>query len=390
MSTPASSPPALPLADGTAPRPTPSSKAPPRLEQFGARFVRERAAVPSDVSLRWAHERDAFRRLQWLACGRAALSGVVTSGAVATAEVLASARWPEGHFDHQWRWWSLVLGATAVFAVAEIAFLIWNALDATSRTARMTGVRDWTRLDRPLARAALELPNPRDGHPAVDPLRESSKLALLVLTLLYKAKLAATNFILKQLFKRMLGRAAVRGFLPFVAVPVTAVWNVIVTLRILRQARVRAVGPRAVEQAVALLFPRTSEGEAPSLSAAESEAVLRAVGSAIVRTRDLHPNLEHLLHELERRLLDRGTAPSHPERLDDPQRFLAQLRTLEPSARDRALLALGLACALDGRIGRRECALLTAAHAVCERPCDLDDWRRTAKAVREGAPIAAA
>ncbi len=378
---PRASPPPLPsVDDGSPPAATPSK--PPRLEQFGARFVRTRAAALEEAALRWSHERDAFRRLQWLASGRAALSGILTSGAVATAEVTASLWWPEPVFDHQWRWWLLVLGTTAVFAVAEISFLIWNALDATSRTARIAGVRDWTRLERPLARAALEMPNPRDGHPAVDPLRESSKLALLVLTLLYKAKLAATKFVLKQIFRRMLGRAAVRGFLPFIAVPVTAVWNVIVTLRILRQARLRAVGPRAVEQAVALLFP----AGAPAPSPVEAEALLRAVGSAIVRTRDLHPNLEHLLHELERRCAHRE---GHlPERLDDPQRFLGQLRMLGAATQERALLALGLACALDGRIGRRETGLLQAAHAVAGRDCALQRWRTIARAVREGAPFA--
>ena len=359
----------------------------PRLERFGARFVRERAERLPPSAAQLAREAEAFRRLKWLACGRAAVAGIFASGIIATAEVMANQRWPLPVFDHQWRWWAWVLGVTGVFAVAEIAFLIWNALDATSRTARITGVNDWTRLDRPLARAALEMPNPRDAHPAVDPHRESSKLALLALTLLYKAKLAATNFVLKQLFKRLLSRAAVRSVLPFVAVPVTAVWNIIVTLRILRQARLRAAGPRAVEQAVALLAP-PSAPEVPS--SVEREAILRAVGAAIVRTRDLHPNLEHLLIELERRLTpgpDAGADAALPEHLDDPHRFLALLPQLSPKAQDKALLALGLACALDGRLTRREQALIDAAHRAVKRPADAERWRLAARAVCEGQPL---
>ncbi len=382
--TPASSP--SKTGDRLRAAPKSSASAPP-LERFGARFVRERAERIQPSAARLAKEAEAFRRLQWLASGRAAASGVLASGLIATAEVMATQRWPESVFEHQWRWWALVGGATAVFAVAEIAFLVWNALDATSRIARIAGVNDWTRLDRPLARAALEMPNPRNAHPAVDPHRESSKLALLALTLLYKAKLAATNFILKQLFKRLLSRAAVRSFLPFIAVPVTAVWNVIVTLRILRQARLRAMGPRAVEQAVQLLVPR-SGGELPS--AAEREALLRAVGSAIVRTRDLHPNLEHLLVELERQLTpgpEAGAGAALPEQLDDPHRFLAQLPTLEAAAQQKALLALGLACALDGRLTRREVALLEAAHRAAKRPLEPGRWREAARAVCEGGPL---
>jgi hypothetical protein len=363
--------------------PSPASvRRPPALERFGARYLstRARRAPAAAAPTAWAVEQAAYERLRFWAVARAAASGVVSSVTIGSAELCANA-WYDGE-ENRLRWWGLVVSATLVVAVCEILFLFWNALDATSRVARLTGVEDWlsprpgvpVQLDRPLARAALELPNPRDGHPGVDPLREASRTALLVATVLYKAKVAASTFVLKQVVKRILSRATVRSLLPFVAIPVTATWNAIVTARIVRQARIRALGPRAVQQAVSLVF----EHGPPSTPVAQL-ALVRAVAAGIVRTRDLHPNLELFLAEVRRRC---PVSPDEP--LDCPRRFLDMLERLPPAEQDRALLALGLAAALDGRVSRRERALLAAAAGAARRSPDFARWERMARAVVEG------
>ena len=58
--------------------------------------------------------------------------------------------------------------------------------------------------------------------------------------------------------RRILGRVAVRSVLgalvPFVAVPVTATWNALLTWKLLREARIRAMGPSAVAELVDGVF----------------------------------------------------------------------------------------------------------------------------------------
>lgn len=76
-----------------------------------------------------------------------------------------------------------------------------------------------------LARAALELPNRPDPRIPVNPYREASKAMLVAAAILYKLKIGLTNFLLKALIRRLGGRTLLRSWAPFVAVPVTALWN---------------------------------------------------------------------------------------------------------------------------------------------------------------------
>ena len=134
----------------------------------------------------------------------------------------------------------------------------------------------------------------------LDPLREVSKLRMVLCALIYKAKIGVTNFLLKVAMKRVLSRSAARSVLPFLAIVGTAFWNGAVARKVMREAKIRAMGvATAVEIANVLLAESLSQEE--PLGRVARLQVARAVACTVVRKRTLHPNHQLLLtHVLSR------------------------------------------------------------------------------------------
>jgi hypothetical protein len=306
------------------------------------------------------------------------VAGALSGGASAAVEVWATAAFP-GQPVTAWAW---ILGVTVVATTFEIGFLYWDSLRSVHDLAVAAGVRLFPpdvseRLGTAsaLARAALELPNRADPRLRINPHRDASRLALLGAALLYKLKIGITNFLLKLLIRRLGGRALLRSWVPFIAVPVTALWNAWVARRVIHEARLRAMGPSAArERAGALLRGRP-------LSPAGRVAALRAIGYAVVGKRDLHPNLAALLEAVREHVGDSDEA------LDDPAAFLAGVAALPPAEREGALALLAVALVLDGRLSGRERALWRAACAACGRPETLRDLRRLRRDFVAGRPL---
>ena len=208
-----------------------------------------------------------------------------------------------------------------------------------------------------MARAALELPNPPDTVLGVNPSREASKMRLLMIAVLYKGKIALTSFIFRLLIRKIMTRALVRTalLLPFVAVPVTAIWNAVVTWLVIREARIRALGPSAVQEAIADLTGGATIG------GKLGEVMVRAVASSIVRTQSLHPNLRQLLIAVHGSV----SKESGFDDVDSPSRFIEELKRLGPDDRRLALRLLGFAAIIDGRISARERNLVIDASRAC-------------------------
>src|SRR5262249_35162317 len=125
------------------------------------------------------------------------------------------------------RFYAIVGAATIVASIIEIGFLYWDGLRSVHRLSEVAGLDLFPNEDEEdavaaaMARAALELPNPVASLFGVNPRRESSRLRLVVASIAYKAKVSITNFVMKAIVRRALGRAMVRSWLPFVAVPLT-------------------------------------------------------------------------------------------------------------------------------------------------------------------------
>jgi hypothetical protein len=174
-----------------------------------------------------------------------------------------------------------------------------------------------------LARAALEIPNPPRPMFGIDPRREASRLRLIMATIVYKAKVSVSNFLLRKLLVRAFGRAGLRSWIPFIAVPITATWDAFVCRRALREARLRAIGPSAAHEVVECLLAGTD-----AVSPALREALFRAIAAAVVGSADFHPNLVELIDALRERV-----GECEAQDLDDSRKALALMRELAPPER---------------------------------------------------------
>jgi hypothetical protein len=330
----------------------------------------------------------ALRRIERAAVLRAALAGALSALASAVTSVLANLSHPTDganvSLHNLVTYWGWVGAVTLVASAFEIGFLYWDALRAVHQMACAAGLQigsgDATARDADvllaLARAALELPNPPKPLAEIDPRRESNRLLVITASLIYKAKIALTTFITKALLRSALGRAAARAVLDFVAVPVTAAWNAAVCYFILREARLRILGPSAIVE----LIQEDSRGH--DVSQAGWLVAQRAVASAVVRSRDFHPNHLAMVDALSQR------APlSTVSDADDTRRFVREVANLSAVDQTFVLHVLVTAAAIDGRLTRAERLLLSQAFAACKRRLDMGLIRRVVATFRAGQPV---
>lgn len=370
----------------------------PILVRWGVRYFRELSKKLGPVDLGdGVHflnpaERAALRKIERGAILRAAVAGAFSTVIAAVTEVLAHPLLgPDDQhatFEQQLRFWSIVGGATVLASILEILYLYWDGLRATHALSRAAGLDlfpneadDDAALAGAMARAALELPSPTGRFLGVDPFRESSRFRLVIASIVYKLKISVTNFAVKALVRRMLGRALVKAWLPFVAVPITAGWNAFICWLIMREARIRAMGPSAAFEMLTIAY-----GSVPPeiLDDPTRRCAVRAVASSIVRTEDMHPNLAAVLRAVVER------APKDlvdGEDLDAPRTFLARLVELGATQQRFVLRVLSIASVIDGRLTRAEKTLLREAHDVCAMPMRLDAVEGLRVAFLRGDPI---
>jgi hypothetical protein len=346
--------------------------------------------APADdpVHLLNSDERAALQRIEHLAVLRAAAAGALSALASAGTSIWINRSHPiDGvkvslhNLATYWGWVGIV---TLAASIIEIAFLYWDALRSVHRMACVAGLRFDAQAERQndaevlgaLARAALELPNPLRPLEGINPHREAHPAIIVLASLLYKAKIALTTLIAKALLRGALGRAAARAILDLMSVPVTAVWNAVVCHQVLREARLRILGPSAVVELIEASF-RPSE-----ISRNGWEVAERAVASAVVRTRDFHPNHLALMHTLNQRC-----AVAEVDEPDDTRRFLRELEGLSDADQTFVLHVLATAAILDGRVTRAERQLLEQSFRICGRELDLRLVHRAVRTFRAGQPV---
>lgn len=368
----------------------------PLLVRFGVNTLRgfadrgERPVAADAIHLLNPEERKRLRAIERGAIARAAIAGALSSLVAAVVEIeiarpFLGARPRYATLGDQVRFYAVLGAATVIASAIEIGFLYWDGLRSVHELAHAAGLDLFpeTELDdkavaAAMARAALELPNPITNLFGVNPQREASKLRLIVASLVYKAKISVTNFLMKMLVRRTIGRVAVRSWLPFVAVPFTAAWNGIVCRMIMREARIRAMGPSAAKEMIDVIL----EAHGRELGSSARDCSMRAVASSIVRTEDLHPNLVALFREVAIR-----ANVEIPVDVDDTRVFLTLLAGLAADEQTCILRILSVASVLDGRLTRNEKRLLAEARHVCGRDPNLDSVVELRRRFVEGDPL---
>jgi len=339
------------------------------LDRFAQDFLRrnaERAAVADDpIHVLNPVERAGLRRVARGAVLRAVAAGVVNAVLTGLGDLYAQHLFgplPEHpSISQRAAYWSVFGSGAVLFAVLEVAYLGWDGLRSVTRLSAVAGLElsgpENKEVALALARAALELPNPPEAVMGVNPHREVSRAQLIIASALYKLKISVTNFVFKQVVARVVPRVATNVVLAFTAIPINGLWNGLVCWSVLREARIRVMGPSAVLE----MLDAVLEHE-PAPSKALSEAMHRAVSSAIVRTRELHPNHVAIVQAVRQRLGE----PARGLELDDSDLFLKALPALELAERRVVLRTLAVAAIIDGRLVRPERRLLVEAYAAAQ------------------------
>lgn len=348
----------------------------PFLERWGTRVLRRSAASDISGEVGAIHvldddEQVTLRRIERGAVARSAIVGALSALASGITEVFAGI-----HFglDHAPTWhdlaayWGVYGLVTIVASVLEIVYLYWDALRSVGRLASGAGLRlDATSpnargIASALARTALELPEADRPVFGVDPRRESNRAVLVVASLVYKLKIGLSSFLLKAIVRRALGRLATRQLLAFAAVPVNALWNAAVTYLVLHEARIRVMGPSAVESLLPTLVP-----DPAGLSDVARRAIVRAAAASIVWSERAHPNLVYLLA----RALERLGPLEDDVVLDDSELYFDDLRAIADAERDLVLRVAIVAAAIDGTLARPERRWLARSFEIAGRVRDL-------------------
>lgn len=265
----------------------------------------------------------------------------------------------------QWREdlsiWLGFYAFVGVLTIIEILFLYWNSLCAVARIGEITGVEfdrdsDSEVLVNGLARSALEMPNPRQKIYGVDPYAFLSGWRLQIQNILYKLKVGATSFIIRVLMRRVFTRAALRAYIPLLAIPLYAGWNAFITWRVLNEAWLRAIGPYLVDR----IQSRLSKAR-ESKNGDEGELLLHGIGEVIRRSGNAHPNYVLLLARAFSTL-------ERSENLDlDWAGRRGSLDTLDDDGKSRLLWVLTITSVLAGKPRKAQREFLREAHDDCGR-----------------------
>ena len=356
--------------------------------QHLVRLASKTKTVPQDeLYILNEKERRELRRIERGAITRAAFAGGLSGLVCAIPAIVMTPPPAHSSIGSYLAYHGILALVIIVASVIEIAYLYWDGLRTVHQLAHAAGMDladpalagDSSSVLWSLARAALESPNPPNAVPGMDPLREASKLRVMVAVILYKLKVTISGFLAKMILGRLLGRAATRTVLELLAVPVTAIWDALVCWLIVREARLRVIGPSAAYEFCALILK-----EPETLSIQTKQCAVRAIGAAAVRSKDLHPNLVTLLQAVKSRV-----GQDTLESIDDSQRFIREIASLSKQEQTIVLRVLAAASIIDGRVARDEHELLVQTWSACGRQFEGATIERLRRNFISGDPIRA-
>jgi len=233
---------------------------------------------------------------------RGALAGALCGCFCALGVELAEPLWVDSPstFSELIPYYSLSLGIGAIATLLEIGFLFWDGARSSIIIGSLTGAlcekenEDLEKMELSLIRAGIESPPPSDVWNGIDPLLGANRFRIIATAIIYKLKIAATSALIKGLFRkivvRLSGRAVSRSVVELAAIPVFALWNLFICRKVMREARLRALGPYLVEEIYGVVFPNGFE----SLSEALQRSCIIAIRDHIIATNRRHPNVARL------------------------------------------------------------------------------------------------
>lgn len=291
-----------------------------------------------------------------------AIGAISAAGTVFTENYYDSIYPPDASDSIDLIKYAWVGGVTTVLTLVEFLVLFLVSIRVVFFIARITGHSQMhtnaegkpdVEIPNLLARAALEIPDPVRHVMGIDPMKRVSKRMMIVIGLLYKLKIMASNVLGKMVLKRFLGKGAFRVVAESVSIPITGFWNTFVVIKVAREARMRLFGNLLANYLVTDVI---TEAKLSRLSPRARLACVRAVGNSVVLTQNSHPNMLILLIRLCRLLeIKEG------QDFDDWDIFIKDLQEIEDHERFFVLDLLSISTAFDGRLSRLEKRILPEA-----------------------------
>jgi hypothetical protein len=257
--------------------------------------------------------------------------------------------------------YGIVIAATIISTIIEFYILFLISLKAVHEVADLINMHASEKeyldgmfgVKNILARTALELPDPELQILGIDPFKRISKKNLLILGLLYKAKIILSNVVIKLILLFTVGSTIMGIPIGYEALLVEAFWNGLVLKRVVEEARLRLFGFALAEEITANVI---KEGLIFQLSHEARIGCMRSIGNAVVMTQNYHPNMIILLLHFQDLLKIKGQY-----QFDNWEQFLHTLNTVTEKERSFLLDLFTVAAAFDGKLSDLEKENLQAA-----------------------------
>ena len=324
---------------------------PSRLERFGLFYLNLFKRLDTNHSvfdLTDAQITKRTKRITW--------KGIILSSIVGIVCVFPTV-WVDVYFENKpwyvhYGWVTVV---TILSIVIEFYLLFIIALKAVYQVSKIINIHatedelvenELFSVKNILARAALELPDPELKILGIDPFKRVNKKNLLVLGLLYKAKILLTNLVSKYALRLISDKTIFGVSILYEALFVEAFWNGVVIVRVIKEARLRLFG-FALANKIAL--ETLNENDLQQLSPLAKVGCLRAIGNAVVMTKNYHLNMIILLFRFQQML-----HITKENKYDDWNLFLETLNTVSEKERNFLLDLFTVSAAFDGKLSDLE------------------------------------
>jgi hypothetical protein len=329
------------------------------LERFGLYYLNFFKKIDSDHNVFNHTDEELTQKVN-----RITLKGIVLS-CVAGIVCVFPTVWVDVYFAEKsfWVHYGWIVGVTVISIAIELYLLFIIALKAVYEVSEVVNLHATESefekdglfsVKNILARTALELPDPELKIMGIDPFKRISKKNLLILGLLYKAKIFVSNVVLKYALIYFLGKTIFGVSILYEAILVECFWNAVVIRKVVLEARLRLFGFALANRIGENVLQDKCIEE---LSTTARRGCLRAIGNAVVMAQNYHPNMIVLLIRFQQIL-----KISEPDKYDDWDLFLEALQQVTEKERNFLLDLFTVSAAFDGRLSGLEMGSLKHAY----------------------------
>ena len=312
------------------------------------------------------------------------LSGSATAASVYLAEINHHKIAAKFEWSDAFAFFLISIVLTLIVTLIEILFLYVDGVKACATMSRLAQnnifmkTENINALNLTLVQAGLDIPNSTTPLYGIDPLVNRSPLRMLIFSFFYKTKVSASNailkFAIKRFFPKLAGRAFGRSLIEIISAPVFAVWNFFLCRHIMKQARIRTLGPLLTDAIVDAFWTR-------GISHATEEEIIfvfAALKETVILCGYFHFNHILLVQKISP-LVD--TTKANNRSLHEI------LKTIPEEKQSHYLNLIALLLVIDGKRSKSKKAFLVALHQKLGFECCMPDFYRFEQMVCEGEPV---